>query len=61
MADKRFWDKRVIGIKTLVTEQEMAELKAAAERASVRLAAYVRMAALKETRRETAKEAARAA
>jgi hypothetical protein len=61
MVDKGFRDKRLMGIKTLVTEQEMAELKAAAERASVRLAAYVRMAALKETRREAAKDAARAA
>ena len=48
-------------IRTLVTEREKAELQAAADRASVRLAAYVRMAALKETRREAAKDAARAA
>jgi hypothetical protein len=47
-------DKRLAPIKTLVTKREKAELQAAANRASVRLAAYVRMAALKETRREAA-------
>lgn len=58
MADQ---DKRLAPIKTLVTKREKAELQAAANRASVRLAAYVRMAALKETRREAAERAATAA
>jgi hypothetical protein len=58
MADQ---DKRTESIRTLVTPAEMIELQAAADRASVRLAAYVRMAALRETRREVAKNAARAA
>jgi hypothetical protein len=44
-----------------LTEAEMAELQAAADRTSIKLAAYVRMSALKETRREAAKDAARAA
>ena len=63
MADKRFRDKRLVPIRTLVTEPERQwpELQAAADRTSIKLAAYVRMAALKETRREAAKDAARAA
>jgi hypothetical protein len=58
MADQ---DKRGIVVKMLVTEREKAELQAAADRASAPLAVYLRMAVLKEIRREAAKEAARAA
>jgi len=45
-------EKHLLPIKLMVTETEKAELQAAADRASLRLAAYVRMVALQAARDE---------